>query len=265
MLRAESPFLSKINPRSKAQVNAKLEKQLSAYILAASSTAVAALAAALPASAEVVYTPTHVVVSTGSSYAIDINHDGTPDFTLNLCGSGYRKSFVLLQPDVAGNAVRIPVNGPAGSAAALPVGVLIGREQNFNDIPGSVCLEKAAGQIMAGVYFYHTSYQYGPWLGATNRYLGLKFMIDDEVHFGWARLTVDSFSFLNGSKVTLTGYAYETEANHVIRAGEESGLAEEKDGSAPTDVSSPDVPTPEQRTLGHLALGAARYAAEEIL
>jgi hypothetical protein len=65
----------------------------------------------------------------------------------------------------------------------------------------------------------------GPWGGTNNngvknRYLGLKFTIDGETHYGWARLTVAKGK--RGSQVVdaiLTGYAYETVANKPLYAG----------------------------------------------
>ncbi len=66
----------------------------------------------------------------------------------------------------------------------------------------------------------------GSWIGVTNRYLGLKFMIGSEVHYGWARMTVGK----HFSHVVVTGYAYETIPNRPIKAGQtsETPLAEAK-------------------------------------
>ena len=49
------------------------------------SVAITLLAAALsiPAQAEVVYTPVNVVIPSNGSYNIDLNRDGTTDFTLS--------------------------------------------------------------------------------------------------------------------------------------------------------------------------------------
>ena len=49
-------------------------------------------------------------------------------------------------------------------------------------------------------------------------YLGLKFMINGEVHYGWARLneTCDK----GNNSIRLTGYAYETIPNQGIKAGQ---------------------------------------------
>jgi hypothetical protein len=49
----------------------------------------------------------------------------------------------------------------------------------------------------------------GVWLGKSNfqAYLGLKFTIKGNIHFGWARVKVDTLQ--RPFSATLTGYAYE--------------------------------------------------------
>ena len=69
----------------------------------------------------------------------------------------------------------------------------------------------------------------GLWVGkgnsVRNRYLGLKFVIDGKVHYGWARLNVTlghhrQYGDVSG---TLTGYAYETIPNKAITTGKTKG------------------------------------------
>jgi hypothetical protein len=88
----------------------------------------------------------------------------------------------------------------------------------------------------------------GPWSKAKNRYLGLQFLIEGKVHFGWARLNASC----RGTDVfaILTGYAYETIPGKSIIAGATKG----PDDAAPT--ASFTMPTPEPVTLGALAMGA---------
>jgi hypothetical protein len=72
-------------------------------------------------------------------------------------------------------------------------------------------------------------------------------MIAGEVHFGWVRLNANGLQF-GGGQAVITGYAYETEPNHLIRAGEESGAPDKS-------ASSSTVQAEQQPTLGLLALG----------
>lgn len=221
------------------RVNPKLEKQLGAYAAAVGATAVAALAVAPLASAEIIYTPVNVALG---SYQLDLNNDGTPDFTLFRCHcGGSHTSWLLLGLDVPGNAVRPGRNTEIG-AGPLPVGALVGNKQSF------ITQTFYYGVWMADAFFYGTiSDQGGPWINATNKYLGLKFLIDGQVHFGWARLTVGSWK-LGEATATLTGYAYETIPGRLIHAGQQ------KEADAEEESSDID-PTPES-TLGVLALGA---------
>jgi hypothetical protein len=61
----------------------------------------------------------------------------------------------------------------------------------------------------------------GQWLYARRRYLGLQFVIGEQVHYGWARLSVS----LKAGEIaaTLTGYAYETVPNKPIITGKTKG------------------------------------------
>jgi hypothetical protein len=65
---------------------------------------------------------------------------------------------------------------------------------------------------------------YGPWLNATNKYVGIQFSINGRAHYGWARLTVKTLldRYLHVHiRAILTGYAYETQPNTAILAGDE--------------------------------------------
>jgi len=81
----------------------------------------------------------------------------------------------------------------------------------------------------------------GLWFGATNRYLGVKFSIDGETHYGWARFNAGA------GYAQLTGYAYETVPNKPIPAGVfETPTSDEGTNAAEGGAS-----------LGKLARGAA--------
>jgi hypothetical protein len=85
---------------------------------------------------------------------------------------------------------------------------------------------------------------YGQWAnggkGLQNGYLGLKFTLKGETHYGWARV---SLTVKNGwfDTATLSGYAFETIPDKPIIVGK---------------IHGPDVVTmPPPGTLGRLALG----------
>jgi hypothetical protein len=224
-----------------------LNRQLSTYAQVASAAGVSVLALAGASEAKVVYTETHQVTHTGFPLYIDLNHDGIKDFLLQtmfyagssglevgLDASGYRNGDNV----VAGR--RFSRSGYFLSAAsALPAGARIGPKGNF-----SVRFPFMAEELFNGVGSQNSDL--GPWAGkgegVRDRYLGLKFVVDGEVHYGWARLSVTlghhrQFDDVSG---TLTGYAYETVPDKPIIAGQ---------------ITGPDVITVPPETLGGLALG----------
>ena len=86
----------------------------------------------------------------------------------------------------------------------------------------------------------------GQWINATNRYLGLKFKIHGQTHYGWARLSIqyENFTFA----ATLTGYAYETIPNKAITAGETKGPDDEQ--ATPMSLKSEGEGTADIRHVG---------------
>jgi hypothetical protein len=226
-----------VHSRSTAKLNLTLDHHLTAYVAAATAAGVSLLAAT-PAAASVVYTPTDVHIT--SSYPLDLNNDGTTDFTLNIAiisESDGGIGILNLRLDVPGNAVR-PKGQFAAEAAALPRGAAIGPLKSF-----TTALSSYGGVFMYnhGV-FSHTgkqsSFSGGPWVKQTNKFLGLKFLIGNSFHYGWARLTTSP------GQTYITGYAYETDANHRILAGQIAGNDEQP-------VFIPPA------TLGDLANGTA--------
>lgn len=226
---------------TKTELAARFEKMAAAYVTVASAVAGAAIMTAPPAEAKIVYTQTTVSIT--SSYALDLNHDGVTDFNIERCfvclPHGSRLQVALSIP---GNAVLQA--GFPGSAADLPRGAVIGPKQVFTSETSAY-----GGVFMALDSAYGTaSFSNGPWLGAKNRFLGLKFLINGEVHYGWARLTVAK----EVSRVVLTGFAYETIPNKSLQAGQTTEPAE--DGAKNEGLSG--APLTSGPSLGMLACGA---------
>jgi len=206
------------------------------------------LALTMPAEAKIVYTPASQTINVYGFYALDLNHDGIADFTIQLktshaTGTDHFTTLGVLSPQ--NNAVeggKTDTYGRGPYAFALRRGALIGPKRPF---PGS--LMAWAGTISDFSVFG------GRWLNVKNRYLGLKFKIHGKTHYGWARLSVVS-TRSSITSATLTGYAYETIPNKPIIAGRTKG---------PDDISvgGPDPavtkPTAEPASLGALAMGAS--------
>jgi len=204
------------------------------------------LALAVPSEASIVYTPTNTRVppqfEQGKWFRIDIDGDGVADFRLANFIIG-DEGFVDLFTDVRGNQVI----GSGRYAFALPSGASIGPAGPLQR--ANVTMEN--WDDFSGIFE-----SFGPWKSASNAYLGLRFLINGEYHFGWARLSV------KGAEVSLKGYAYESLANHPILAGQTEELSSSNPEMAPLR-QEPALPTIGLLAQGALGLPAWRRTEED--
>jgi hypothetical protein len=223
-------------PRPIAQVNPKLDKNLAAYMAAAGAAGVSMLALAQPAEAKIVFTPAHTMIPLHGSLPLDLNNDGVNDFIFSNSFYGHASHLYI---DQLG-----PANQVFHLGAALPAGVRIGNRGSFVDV-ALMAFEATTSGI--------TSSYSGPWKDAHQRFLGLKFSVNGETHYGWARLTVTA---KGGISATLTGYAYETVPNKPIITGKIFG----QDGASVAAPEAALAPSDQTPTLGTLARGADAVA-----
>lgn len=243
-------------PRTPANLSESLQQRLNTYAVAAGAAGVGALALAQPAGAKIVYTPVHEIIPYPSTIGLDLNGDGVNDFVFSNFYHYYEHSFIVslaIYPPVMGNGIMVSPSMERRSCAwsqvvPLRPGERIGNQKKFD----------TRNNVNAGMaQYWKSAYPYRStrngyacqWAnnghGIKKRYLGLKFLIDGKVHFGWARMNVQ-FTRLAGRKhhptITgiLTGYAYETIPNRSIITGKTKG---------------PGVVTMQPTTLGHLAAG----------
>jgi hypothetical protein len=234
-------------PHQDPQLSSSLLNKLSAYTISAAAAGVAILAATPPADAEIVFTPVNGVIAPGDKYGIDLNNDGVIDFTiendlhLSTTPFGDDLNIVPAKGNGVWQGTREPYNGI--TAAALAAGVPVGAGKPFVFQNANM----AYASLTAITYVSG-----GPWKRATNRFLGLRFVINGEVHYGWARLTVLANEHREEVHATLTGYAYETEANTPILTGRVSGTADA--------LLTPPTNSLEPLNLGLLALGSPGLA-----
>jgi hypothetical protein len=193
------------------------------------------LALARPAEGRIVYT--HTLKKIVNGLAIDLNHDGIADFSLSFSRktNGNGSWTIYLQAVPAGTNRVLGMSARGRFASDLASGATIGSQQNF-----------ASGRkVMVTLGYSHgTSACFGPWVDK-KRYLGFKFDIKGETHYGWARLGVWCDQIFGSGKIFghLRGYAYETVPNKPIVTGKTKG---------------PDVITLEPGSLGALAAGALK-------
>jgi hypothetical protein len=233
------------NQRRKIALPERCEKRLLAYTvagrtsctLAAAAASVGMLTLTQPLEADIIYTPSSEALSFRGIYgahyqfsSIDLNHDGRPDFQF------WMNSAAVPDGEFANLAVRgFSGAGIVGavSASVLPAGATIGAGRAF---AGSARM----AYFVTNFYFPSGNGIGGKWANASG-YLGLRFDVDRQTHFGWAQLNVQASASEGGGNVlgeAVSGFAYETVANQPIEAGQTQELA------------------PEPCTLGLLALGS---------
>jgi hypothetical protein len=218
--------------RSQSSLNAKLERNLVHYALAAGAAGAGLLALAPVSTAEVLYTPAHVRIGNGDFdfYDLDLNNDGTTEVEIAASNDCHFTCEVDLYARGIGSpagAFQVGKLGPR-QAVARKSGGKIGPQKMFN-VYGTMA--RRWGNSSGGTG------RAGSWVDVQNRYLGLTFNIGNKTHYGWARFNVHFFFDTKFEvKAVLTGYAYETIPDKPIVAGDEGKAA---------------------KSLGHLALGAA--------
>jgi hypothetical protein len=179
-----------------------LERRLLVYAVAAGAT----ILAAPVAQGEVLFTPSNAILSGSSGkLAIDLDHDGLIDFTLVIKDvksfSGYQTVHGL---GAYGNRPSHQLGADRfGEAIALKPGTRVAAGQRFQ-----------ASAIMVSGFGY-----LGNWSDAKNEFLGLRFLLNGEVHYAW--IGFRSVTGRVGSVAAqLEGWAYETTPDAPIVAGD---------------------------------------------
>jgi hypothetical protein len=227
-----------------------VELRLAAYAKAAAAAGVGLLTAAPPAAAEVVYTPAHIVFD-GGAVPIDLNHDGVNDFVLSIYD-------FLLTSRSGGDGRRMRVVGAAGngvlcsgSSGYPPLALKAGYRIGSREIYGS--FDRRGAPAVNVVDLKSETYVGGPFANTGDRFLGLKFKINGQAHYGWALLRVGAGLLGKHATIraTLLGYAYETVPGQAIGAGQGAAAGEKSEA------------IPEAGTLGMLALGWPAWRRKE--
>jgi hypothetical protein len=231
-----------------------LERQLGLYSLAAAVAGVSVLALGQTAAAEVVVTKTTIPIPMSPYNApepveISLANDGINNLSFELLN--YTSGRNLLVFGV--NPKDELVTGGTWSAYALALkpGTKIGQAPDFfyNDL-----VELSATSSIRYCKGYWAPNLKNGFIGCgtvTDKYLGVRFPIDGEFHYGWIRLTVRTTSQTHGPHMTaaITEYAYETIPDEPIYAGSTEEPAAEV--QVPANIQNAHEPT-----LGMLALGA---------
>jgi len=198
-----------------------LLKQLQSY-----SAIVAGLIAADAAQGQIVYTDVNPDEDVNgnfdalnwqdetawATYQIDLDDDGNVDYTLRVRsdqqhGAGFLDptdgNFYINNPNDNPFATPLEADDEIGSGSEVWKGLLV-YPNGYNYLGTLTTLGKTAAEGGGG------------WTGATDKYLGLKFKIGSNTHYGWARMDVRDDSRV----YTLKDFAYQSTPDTPILAGQ---------------------------------------------
>jgi hypothetical protein len=210
-----------------------LDRRLFLYTLAAGT----ALAASPASHAEVVFTPSNALFQGLGKFDIDLDNDGSTDFSLIAKWTYYDTGNMIQALFASGNRPSHQILTKNGDAVALSKFSRIGPGQPFRAF------------ALMETPFYRGSWNY--WGGyGKDRCLGVRFLIHGEVHYGWI-----GFRQVRNIPVAakLYGYAYETTPDKGILAGDTGTAASFDSSTNPTSM--------EILAVGHSAIDKRRQRA----
>jgi hypothetical protein len=196
-------------------MNKDLQKRLGKYTAAA-----AALVGATGANAQIVYTdvnPDFAHPGNEIGFGLDLNNDANFDFALFSADTLFASGNRLRQTVVAPYGTAAASNAIAGEA---PSGYDYALALNNGDMIDNTLNWIAATNTMA--YNVNSANPYNEnWNGVTDKYLGLKFVVAGNTHYGWARLDVLAIADI----WTLKDYAFNASPNTGLTAGQMTGVS----------------------------------------
>ena len=220
--------------RAVVQLDEGLTRRLASYALAATAAGVGALGMPRRADASIIYTPVNMPIVPDQSVEFSLTNDSQNIFSIRnggffryLSSTGRRwTSMGVLS--VGRGSVMASFLG----ALKLYPGAVIGPSGRFSQ-------GARMGSFTSSSCF---GFDGAPWHCGADAYLGVRFKIDGQVHYGWVSLWAGALREGPpgpiGYSGEITGYAYQTNADQSIVAGR----------------------TPEPGTLELLALGSLGLA-----
>lgn len=203
-------------------MNQNLQKRLNLY--AATAGAVAATGAL---NAQIVYTDINpdTIVHDTVIYDLDFDNNGQPELRFEAVSYMASTNMVYLATvNVMGDASNAIIGSLYYNQYPLPYAMNAGdsisatnpnwRDQTVNN----------GLQYMAILYGSTT---YGNWHGANDKFLGVRFKIGADTHYGWVRLSVSS----NPDTIIVKDYAYEAMPGVGLTADQAMNIAGQPESS----------------------------------
>lgn len=175
----------------------------------------AALASAGFANAQIVYHDVNpdVTFNPNDSLAIDLDNNGVMDYYMMfLHFSGYQNDQLFIAPLNIGNRAI----GEAAWSAWSWYGIALNAGDSINASANWVC---PGGVDPRSRVFFASTYngnEYGNFADGQDHYLGVKFQIGANIHYGWIRVNVTD----SVTGMTLKDWAYRQTPNIGLKAGE---------------------------------------------
>jgi len=167
-----------------------------------------AIVGIVDANGEVVYMNIADVGPHNQTFSLDLDGGGTHDFFIRHAGSTNYNGILDILPENGGNAIL----GAANGGKYFPFALNNGDSINSSNAYWNSNYQYQTLNRFRCMYGSGDSY----WCDVTDRFLGLRFDIGGNTHYGWARLDVD-LSTLNWM---IKDYAYESTPGAGITAGD---------------------------------------------
>ncbi len=196
-------------------MNKSVQNKLKAYTAAAGSLA----AFAGTADAQIIYTditPDVVLTGNNSSYGLDMDNNNTTE--MNFSSYSYFDSLqnplvylmdLTLYPPNTNATLGALFQGYYPFPYALANGApIIAADTNWRDVTVNGGDQYLAAEIYGNPYGY--------FLGQSDRYMGVRFNINNQLHYGWVRISCNA----TASILTIKDYAYNAQVGSPINAGD---------------------------------------------
>ncbi|MEP7128819.1 MAG: T9SS type A sorting domain-containing protein [Chitinophagales bacterium] len=186
--------------------NITLHKKLQSYAALAGAMASPAFV-----SGQIVYHDfdPDIEVMAGDSFDLDLNNDGIVDFTLHsfINAGAFTKAEVYVNSALDSNAI---------DASIGPLGYYYPKVLATSDLIDVNNSWIAPIPYATFVINYTSGNVYGNWSGTDNGYLAMRFLVGANLHYGWLRMDIS----VDGSKITMKDYGYNSNPGDGIKAGE---------------------------------------------
>ena len=202
----------------KKSLKNKINKNLALYSAVAGAVALAADSS----KAEIIYTdidPDAVLSTSGDVFQIDFEQSGTNQFTIVLQFNEQSihgtKHWIANQVAIIADTPNASWRSDISSSPGYGSGALALNKGQFVYVPNAYWGRREAFTDNMAGYSTMLGNQNGDFINSTNKFVGAKFKISGNTHYGWINVQVNS----NATKVTITGYAYNSAPDGNIKAG----------------------------------------------